>query len=157
MRRIVAVVLMGALLGGCGIVQQRELAAKRALLREQSAMAMKECGEKYPPGNSKTAVARAQCMNGAFTILQPTLPYPDLLQVFMADHVAIAEEVQAGRTTIVQANSVIARKWSEIVAEEQRRNLANRSVAAQENVAAASLQAAGSRTCTAFGNSVTCF
>ena len=118
---------------------------------------------KVPPGNPKIAVARAQCVNGAFAILQPTIPYPDLLQVYMADHLAIAEDVQAGRTSILQANAILARKWSELVAEEQRRGLANRAVVAQEQstvaasaAAAASWRAAGPRTCNYGAGTVTC-
>jgi len=118
---------------------------------------------KVPTGNPKIAFARAQCVNGAFAILQPTIPYPDLLQVYMADHLAIAEDVQAGRTSILQANAILARKWSELVAEEQRRGLANRAVVAQEQstvaasaAAAASWRAAGPRTCNYGAGTVTC-
>jgi hypothetical protein len=164
MHRICVALALAALLVGCGIARQRELAAQIAALREQSAAAMKECGEKFPPGNPKIAVARAQCVNGAFAILQPTMPYPDLIQVFMADHLAVAEEVQIGRTTIAQGNAILAHKWSELVAEEQRRNLANRSVMAAEqqasaasSAAAASWRAAGPRTCNYGAGMVTCF
>jgi hypothetical protein len=164
MGRIFVVLIAAALVAGCGIARQREMAAQVAALREQSVAALKDCGEKFPPGNPKIAVARAQCVNAAFAIVQPTLPYPDLLQVYMADHLAVAEEVQAGRTSIAQANAILARKWSELVGEEQRRRLANRAVAAQEqsavaasSVAAASWQAAGPRTCNYGAGTVTCF
>ena len=81
----------------------------------------------------------------------------------MADHLAITEDVQAGRTSILQANAILARKWSELVAEEQRRGLANRAVVAQEQstvaasaAAAASWRAAGPRTCNYGAGTVTC-
>jgi hypothetical protein len=162
--RLCAALTLAALIAGCGLARQRELAAQMAALREQSAAAMKECGEKFPPGNPKMAVARAQCVNAALVIVQPTLPYPDLLQVYMADHMAVAEDIQAGRTSIAQGNAVLARKWSELVGEEQRRRLANRAVTAQEqtaaaasSTAAASWQAAGPRTCNYGAGTITCF
>jgi hypothetical protein len=129
-----------------------------AALREQSAAALTECGEKFPPGNPKIAVARAQCVNAAFAILQPTIPYPDLLQVYVADHLAIAEDVQGWPDINPPANAILARKWSEVVAEEQRRGLANRAVSAQEHSdAAASWRASGPRTCNYGAGTVTCF
>jgi len=135
--RQICVVLLALVVAGCGLMRQRELQEKIAALRQQSADAMNNCNQQYPPGLAKTAMARAQCVNAAMAILQPTLPYPDLLQTWMADHVAIAEEVQTGKITIAQANAALAEKWSAMVAEEQRRTLANRSVAAQEQSAAA--------------------
>ena len=164
MRGICLAVLLAALVAGCGIARQRELVAQAAALREQSAAAMKECAEKFPPGNPRIAVARAECVNGAFAMLLPTLPYPDLLQVYMADHMAIAEDIQTGRMSTAQANAVLAHKWSDLVAEEQRRALANRVVAARERnaaaasaAAAASWQAAAPRTCNYAAGMVTCF
>ena len=79
-------------------------------------------------------------MNAAFAILQPTLPYPDLLQTWMAEHLAIAEQIQTAHMTLAQGNAVITQKWSDMVAEEQRRQLANRSIAAQEEAAAVRAQ-----------------
>ena len=103
-------------------------------------------------------------MNAAFAILQPTLPYPDLLQTWMAEHLAIAEQIQTAHITLAQGNAVITQKWSDMVAEEQRRQLANRSIAAQEEAAAAASSAAsaswaatGPRTCNYGGGTLTCF
>src|SRR5215469_6558151 len=73
MCRLCVALVLASLIAGCGIARQRELAAQVAALREQSATAMKECGEKFPPGNPKIAVARAQCVNAALAIAQPTL------------------------------------------------------------------------------------
>jgi hypothetical protein len=41
------------------------------------------------------------------------------------------------KISIAQGNAMLARKFSEVISEEQRRNLANRSVSAQERSAAA--------------------
>jgi len=163
MRRV-CVILLALALAGCALAKQRELKEKMAALRQQSADAMKDCNERLPPGNPKIAVSRAQCVNAAFAILQPTMPYPDLLQTFMAEHTAIAEQVQMGKMTIVQGNAAIAEKWSAVVSEEQRRQLATLGVAAQvqsaeaaSSAAAASWRAAGPRTCNYGGGTVTCF
>jgi hypothetical protein len=158
------VLLLCLAVAGCGLARQRELQEKIAALRQQSAAAMQECNTQWPPGNPKTAVARAQCVNSAMAILQPTMPYPDLLQVWMANHLARAEQVQSGRVTMAQANAALTEKWSALISEEQKRTLANRSVAAQEQTASAAQSSAAAawaanapRTCSAMGNSVTCF
>jgi len=156
MRRLLSLLALASL-AGCDLVRQREIQAQMVALREQSAAAMQECGAQHPAGNPKTAVVRARCVNDALAIVRPALPYPDLMDIFMADHALVAEDIQAGRTTIAQGNAMLAHKWSELVAEEQRRNLANRSAAAQEQVAAASLLAAGPKSCSRYGNTVTCF
>ena len=163
MRRI-CIVLLPLVVAGCGLARQRELQARMTALRQQSADTMKDCNDRLPPGNPKTAVVRAQCVNSAFAILQPTLPYPDLLQTWMAEHLAIAEQIQLGHMTLAQGNAALTQKWSDMVAEEQRRQLANRSVAAQEETAAAASSAAsaswaatGPRTCNYGGGTVTCF
>ena len=144
-------------LDGCGIARRQEMEAKRAALKQQSDAAAQDCNTEFPPGKVPTAVARAQCINNALSILRPIVPYPDLWDVYMASHIAVAERVQKGQMSIAEANEVLAQKRSELVAEEQRRLLANRSVAAQENIASASLQAAGPHSCIQASNTVTCF
>jgi hypothetical protein len=96
-------------------------------------------------------------VNEAFGIMRPIMPFPDLWDVYITTNIAIAEQVQSGKLSITQANVALAEKRAALTAEEQRRLLANRSVTAQENVAAASLQAAGPRSCTVTGNMVSCF
>jgi hypothetical protein len=164
MRRVL-VVALALVAASCGIARQRELQAQMASLRQQSGDAMKDCNERFPPGNPKIAIDRARCVNGAFEIALPTMPYPDLLQVFMANNLAIAEQVQTGHTSLAQGNAAIAEKWSALVGEEQRRRLANVSAAAQveaataaTSAAAAGWQAAAPRTCSRLGpGTVTCY
>jgi hypothetical protein len=85
------------------------------------------------------------------------VPYPDLWDVYIASRIVIAERVQKGQISIAEGDEAFAQKRSDLAAEEQRRLLANRSVAAQENIASASLQAAGPRSCIQASNTVTCF
>jgi hypothetical protein len=154
--KAIVVVVIALAISGCGI-RQRELQARVDELKAKSHEASQQCNVTWPPGNPQTAMARTKCQTEAFEILRPIAPYPDLMDRFIASQITIAERVWNGRLTIAQANEQIAIKRSEFVAEEQRRNLANRSVGAQENVAAASLEAAGPHTCTATGNTVNCF
>ena len=155
--RIVWVVVLCGLLAGCGIARQREMQARNDALKEQSRIAMEDCNTKLPKGNPKTAIVRAQCVNDALVIMRPIFPYPDLLDLSMAHRLAVAERYQKGQITGPQANEELAQKNSELTAEEQRRLLANRSVGAQESMAAASIMAAGPKTCTRIGNSVNCY
>jgi hypothetical protein len=152
-----AAALIVLLVAGCGLIRQRELQERSAQLRAQSTAAAQVCDERFPKGQVKTAVARTQCVNDALAILRPIMPHPDLLDLNLATRTALAEKVQKGQLTLAQANEEMMRKQSEMIAEEQRRVLANRSVRAQETVADASLQAAGPHSCTRIGNTVNCF
>lgn len=112
-----------------------------ATIKQRAAEAEQGCNVKFPPGTASTAVARARCLNDAQTITRPYWTQPDLIGSFMATRLAIAERFQKGQITAAQANEEVANKWSQITTETQRRSLANRSVAAQEDaaIAAASL------------------
>jgi hypothetical protein len=145
------------LLSGCGLVRQQEMKARAEALQAQSAAATQECEVKFPKGNPKAAMDRTRCMNNAQLILRPLAPYPDLMDLYLASNMAIAERLQKGQITIAQANEEIARKSAEITSEQQRRMLADRSVSAQEDMAAASARAAGPHSCTRIGNTVNCF
>jgi hypothetical protein len=117
--------------------------------------------------SARPAVAAAMCRRDAvLSRCQPRLT-PDLLEQLSAYAVEIAEKYQNGEITPIQMDSLFAQKKSEIMAEFHRRMLADRFVFAQENaafaeqsLATATLNAAAAmnrpRTCTTFGNSVTC-
>jgi hypothetical protein len=156
MQAILAVFILLAVTG-CGIVRQREFQARVDELKAKSHEAGQQCNVTWPPGDPKTAVSRAKCQGDALAIIRPIAPYPDVLDLFIASRITIAERLQSGQLTIAQANEAIAAKRSELVAEEQRRQLAKRALAAQEDVAAASLAAAGPHSCTTIGNTVNCF
>jgi hypothetical protein len=146
--------LISVAVTGCGIIRQQQIDEQIAALRQQSALAFEDCNRRFLGENPKNAVSRAQCTNAAFAIIEPTLPYPDLLHVFMTQNLAIAEDVQHGRLTVAQGNAAMMQKLSDLVGEEQRRSLTGRSVAAQESAAAA---AWAPRSCNLYGNTATCF
>jgi hypothetical protein len=159
MRPLLVLVLVPVcmLIAGCGLARQQQEMQAREKLKADAYAAAQNCDITVPPGNPKTAVARAKCQTEAWAILRPTMPYPDLLDLLIAKRLAIAERVEKGQLTIAEANEAIASARSEVTAEEQRRSLANRSVSAQEGIAAASASAAGPHSCTRFGNTVNCF
>lgn len=68
---------------------------------------------------------------------RPFVTYPDLFDQTWAKAALLAEQVEARKMTRAEANAQLADIKSQVATEEQRRNLANRSVAAQENVATA--------------------
>lgn len=147
-------VALSLILAGCGLARQHELQVRYEQLKADAYAAAQRCDETIPAGNPKTAVARAKCQTEAWAILRPTMPYPDLLDLLIAKRIAIAERVEKGQITISEANEAIAAARSEATAEEQRRQLANRSIAAQEGLAAA---ATSPHSCTKYGNTVNCF
>jgi hypothetical protein len=157
LRTAYLVALIGLTVAGCGLVRQRELEERIAALIAQSTAAAQACDVTVPPGNPKTAVARARCQCDALEIRRPIVPYPDLMDTFIAARMSVAEQVQSGQITIARANEIVTNKRSEIVSEEQRRNLANRAVAAQESAADAAWAARNPVSCTKIGNTVNCF
>jgi len=157
MRVFIVVALIGLTVSGCGLMRQREYQERVAALKQQSADAAQLCQTSFPVEDTKRAVARAQCLNDASLILRPIVPYPDLLDLNNANRMEIAEKSQKGQITRAQAVQEFTQLYSNLIAEEQRRLLANRSVNAQETAAVASVMASGPRSCTVIGNSVNCY
>jgi hypothetical protein len=156
-RTVYLAAFIGLVVASCGLVRQRELQERIDTLNAQARTASKACDSTFPAGNPKTAVARAKCQVDALAIRRPIVKHPDLMDSFIATRMSVAEQVQNGRLTVAQANEILANKNSEVVSEEQRRNLAQRSVAAQESVAAASWATSGPVSCTKVGNTVNCY
>src|SRR5262249_11336489 len=101
------------------------------------------CAQKFL--GQQNALARAQCVNDAMTVLLPVVPYPDLIRNLMAHRLAIVEQYQNGKITLAQANAAIAQKVSELTAEEQRRVLLRQTAAASQQAAAAQARAAAAQ------------
>jgi hypothetical protein len=102
--KIVLALITATALAGCGAMKQRELQARVDELKAQSQAAAQECDATLPGGNPKSAMARAKCQTEAIAIMRPVAPYPDILDLFIASRIAIAERVQNGQLTIAQAN-----------------------------------------------------
>lgn len=164
MRRLL-VVLLALALTSCAASKLQEQLEKRAVAEKEYQNAKSECDQKIPPpGTAKTAGARAQCVNDAVAVLMPTTRYPDVLQLFMAQNLDIAEQIQSGHLTPIQGNAAVAQKWSEAMAESQRRGVAlvgavaqTQAAAAASSQAMASWRATGTRTCNYGNGTVTCY
>jgi hypothetical protein len=130
-----------AILVACGGLATVAYARPREVFQAKALV----CNQQFPPGNPKTAMNRARCVNDALALLLPTVPNADLLKVLMASRLAIIEQYAAGKITQAQANAAIAQKVSQLVTEEQRRELTRRSVGAAERAAAAQAQAAAAQ------------
>lgn len=155
-KAIVGVVLIVApILAGCGLVARKEQAEREAALKHQFEATLADCNQRLPP-NTKRQRDRANCINGAMNLYRGSLPFTDLLDQEMAARLAIAEQVETGKLTLAQGDLEFSRVHSNLVAEEQRRMLASRSVNAQESAASAAWRASAPVTCTRSGNSTTC-
>jgi hypothetical protein len=153
MFRLLLVTALCAGLGGCGLAARKEREEAFAAAKARTQTALADCEAKYPQG-SKQPVEKAQCMNAAFNILRPFVPYPDLMDQDMANRALLAEKVQQGKLSPAEATAEMTQRQSQIVAEEQRRGLANRAVSAQESAAAAAWKGTS---CTRIGDTVNCF
>jgi hypothetical protein len=155
--RSALLLLLALSLGGCGLARRAELEKQMVALKEQSQAATEACRAK--PLTSY--VERAKCLNDAAQIARPTAPYPDLLDVLLAQRVEIASRVDKKMITPEEGQLEYAKVVSQATTESQQRSLAGRSVAAQEQSAAAASQAAWAASmpvsCSKFGNTVTCF
>jgi hypothetical protein len=161
-------VCFSAALAGCGVAQRIQAQEQAKKLAAQSDAAIADCNTRLPTGDRKTIVARMTCLNEAMTIRMPLFGTDqDLAQAFMANRLAIAEQVQNGKLSNAEGNAAIAEKWSQSVSESQRRRNATLSLAAQQNAAAAQESAASaswaavmqpprSVTCLSTGSMTTC-
>lgn len=134
--RFIAIAALAATVAGCGLARQQERkeASERAIAQVKADVEV--CNQTYPRAQ-KTALVRAQCLGAATEHLRPFVNYPDLLDQEKTGRNVLAEKWQNGKITQMEYEAQFTEMHSQIVAEEQRRNLANRSVGAQESAAAA--------------------
>jgi hypothetical protein len=136
-KKIVSVVLSGVFLASCGLARMQERKEQMAAAVAQKDARMVSCKEQFPD-ETKNFVQRYKCKHEAANIVRPFANYPDLFDQLWARGGVLAEQLDARKITRAEADAQLAQISSDIVAEEQRRNLANRSVGAQESMAAAS-------------------
>lgn len=134
--RVVAVLALCVMVGGCGLTARHERQEQMAAAKVTIAQGFADCKTQYPEG-SKQYVAKNKCDALAAQTIKPYVTWPDLFDKDWAARAVIAERLQAGKMTLAEANQEAAQTHSQIAAEEQQRNLASRSVAAQEAVAVA--------------------
>ncbi|MBB4362171.1 hypothetical protein GGD65_003196 [Bradyrhizobium sp. CIR18] len=135
---------------------RKELQEKQQAAVAEMQAGFADCKARFPDG-SKQYIAKQQCDSAAAQSIRPYLTYPDLFDREQAERAVIAERLQAGKVTLAEANQHAAAVHSQIAEDEQRRNLAARSVGAQESAAAAAWRASAPVSCTRTGNTVNCF
>jgi hypothetical protein len=147
-----AIILMAFLvLSGCGLMARKERQEQIAAARSARDQGFADCKGQYP--GSKQYVAKEACDAAAAKVIRPFANYPDLFDRYWATRGLVAERLQASKMTPAEAALELAQSDSAIAEDEQRRNLANRSVSAQEAVAAA---ASGPTICNRIGNTTIC-
>jgi hypothetical protein len=153
--RILGIVALCVALAGCALARQRERQELIAATTAQVKADVETCNQTYPK-NQKTAVARAQCIGAATAPIRPLTNYPDLYDQETANRNVLAERWQTGKITQLEYEAQFTEMHSQIVGEEQRRNLANRSVNAQETAATAAMLSSGPTVCNRVGNTTIC-
>lgn len=127
-------------LAGCGLARQAERQEQMNAAKASMAQGFEDCKAQFPEG-SKNYIEKNKCNATAAAVIRPFTPYPDLFDNYWAKRAVLAERLQAGKLTLAEANAEATQTQSDVAAEEQRRNLANRSVGAQESAAAAAWMA----------------
>ncbi|WP_143271597.1 hypothetical protein [Bradyrhizobium mercantei] len=82
--------------------------------------ALAECRSAFPDQIAQ-AVARASCVIKATELIRPLLPFPDLLDRENALRKALAEQVQARATSLLERNIQIQKLHSQLLDEERSR------------------------------------
>jgi hypothetical protein len=155
--RGIAALVVGACvtLGGCGLARMQERQEQMKAAQAAAKSGMDGCRAQYPDEN-KDFVVRQKCLYQAAQVVRPFMTYPDLFDEGWAKSGVLAEQIQAHKITLAEAKLQLADNQSQIAAEEQRRNLANRSVAAQETVATAAMLSTGPTVCNRVGSTTIC-
>ena len=139
--RIIIVASLCATLGGCGYLARKDMEEKQQAAVAQMQAGYAECKARFPE-EAKQWVAKQQCETAAAQAIRPYVSYPDLFDRYQAERAVFAERLQTGKMTLAEANQAASSARSQLTEDEQRRNLANRSVGAQESAAAAAWRAA---------------
>ena len=105
-------------------VGNREVRAQQqnqpSIIASQVREGMAECNRKFPD-EVKQAVANTMCEKQAMEPLKRTSPYPDLVDLETTNALVVAEKLQKGKMTLIEAKAAVAQIHSDVVAEFQRR------------------------------------
>jgi hypothetical protein len=134
--RSVALIGVAVLLSACGLGARQEREQQMTAAKAAMADGFEQCKAQFPDG-SKQYIEKNKCNANAALVIKPYVTYPDLFDQDWAARAVLAEKLQAGKITVAEANQEASTVHSQVASEEQRRNLANRSVGAQESAAAA--------------------
>jgi hypothetical protein len=90
------------------------------------------CREAYPM-DRQHIMQRTKCLNGAAEMMRPFSAYPDITDATGAYNLMLAEQFKDGKITEAELLAKETERRSQGMAEVERRDLAKRSVNAQES------------------------
>jgi hypothetical protein len=133
--RMVIVAAVGLALCGCARNVGPTQADTDAALKSGFEAAKVDCQARFPVTAGRNHVAYARCLNEYVTSVLSRLRYPDLSVLISTKRIELAEKVDKGTMTEVEADAELAqtRAWAE--GEGARRN--NGAAQAQAQMAAA--------------------
>ena len=141
----------------CGVVRQvvQDDSTPEPMSLSDSLQA---CTNLYPDQISM-AVARADCIMRATTeMVRPSLPFPDLLDQENALRKSLAEQVQAGKISLLERNIQLQKLHANVVEQEQERLKAAGKAEIPKEVAVTQWRLSNPESCTKLGgNSANCF
>jgi hypothetical protein len=139
--RIALILTLALALSGC-VNNQLSAEARANMAQARAACALE-----------KPAVAAAKCQNAVDDeYVRPRLQTTDLLELYHAERVALAEKVDAGAMTPAEGDLKLAQTKTAIISEDQQR--ANNAAMA---TAATMAAAPGPTTCNTYGATTTCY
>jgi len=155
--RSLASILSLLLVTNCGAVRQ---AVQNESVAEPTSLsdALLTCTSLYPD-QIAMAIARSDCIIQATTeIVRPTLSFPDLLDQENALRKSLAEQVQAGKISLLERNVQIQKLHANLMEQEQERLKANAKPDAPKEAAVMQWRLSNPESCTRLGgNSANCF
>jgi hypothetical protein len=156
LRPLVPVVLL-LLVCGCGAVRQA-VESESATVTISLGDALQSCTNLYPD-QIAMAVARADCIIKATTeLVRPSLPFPDLLDQENALRKSLAEQVQAGKVSLLERNIQLHKMHAGFVGQEQERLKANPGMEASKEAAAIQWRLSNPDSCGRLGgNGANCY
>jgi hypothetical protein len=118
--RLIAL-FVALLCASCGILTEADDDQKAAMATAQVIKGVTSCNASYAAGNSRSAVARTDCINDALSSTRALYPYPDLLDRWFANRRTIAGKFASGELTVTKANVEFGGERTKMIEEEQRR------------------------------------
>lgn len=149
------------LLAGCGISRQVTGEATGEETADASAVtlsgALAECRRLYPDQVAQ-AVARSGCVIKATDIIRSQLPFPELLDRENSYRKSVAEQLQAGKISLIERNREMHKLHASLVAEEAARLQSTAGTDQKPSPEATQWRSSNPETCSRFGGSAAnCF
>jgi hypothetical protein len=141
------------LLAGCAISRLDQEETPSVDLRG----AVAECRNAYPDQVTQ-AVVRADCIVRATGVVRPELPFPELLDQENALRKSLAEQVQAGKISLLERNRQMSKLHAKLLAEEHAMLRTAPPTDAKASASAAQWRMSNPDGCTSLGgNSENCY